>query len=157
MSIASHYEFETHWSFPAPQERVWAELVTPEDWPVWWRGAERVELLQAGHDVLGTGAIRRYCWRGRLPYQLRFDMRTVIVRPTSLIEGHATGELEGQGVWRLSHENGITHVRYDWRVEANKWWMRRLSWIARPLFRWNHDVVMRWGRQGLIRRLGISE
>lgn len=157
MSSNSDYEFVTHWSVRAPQDRVWSELMTPEEWPTWWRGVKKVELLQIGQDALGTGAIRRYCWRSRLPYQLCFVMQTVRVQPTTLIEGHATGELEGRGVWRLSHENGVTHIRYDWQVVANKWWMRRLSWLARPLFEWNHDVVMGWGLRGLRRRLGVEE
>jgi len=54
---------------------------------------------------------------------------------------------------QLSHADGVTQVRYDWRGVANKWWMRRLAWIARPLFEWNHDVVMDRGRVGLIRRV----
>lgn len=113
----------------------------------------RVELLQPGTDELGTGAVRKYTWRSRLPYQLTFSMQTIRVEPQTRIEGLATGELEGRGVWQLSHANGITHVRYDWQVVANKWWMRRLAWIARPLFEWNHDIVMEWGRQGMLRRL----
>jgi hypothetical protein len=47
----------------------------------------------------------------------------------------------------------MTHVRYDWQVVANKRWMRWLAPLARPLFAWNHDVVMDWGRIGLLRRV----
>jgi hypothetical protein len=32
--------------------------------------------------------------------------------------------------------------------------MNRLAPLARPVFGWNHDVVMRWGGEGLARRLG---
>lgn len=152
----SQYNFVTEWSIPAPLDRVWQELMSPEQWPAWWRGVDRVELLQPGRDSLGTGAVRRYTWRSRLPYRLSFTMTTTRITPQSQIEGQATGELEGQGIWYLSHSSGITHVRYDWRVVANKWWMRRLAWIARPLFEWNHDVVMDWGRQGLLRRVAES-
>jgi hypothetical protein len=130
--------------------------MTPDNWPDWWRGVLRVELLQSGVDELGTGAIRRHTWRSRLPYNLTFTMQTTRIEAMSLIEGVATGELEGRGVWKLSHAEGVTHVRFDWNVAANKWWMRRLAWIARPLFEWNHDVVMDWGRQGLLRQLAID-
>jgi len=34
--------------------------------------------------------------------------------------------------------------------------MNYLAPIARPLFKWNHDVVMGWGSEGLARRLGVS-
>jgi hypothetical protein len=33
--------------------------------------------------------------------------------------------------------------------------MNLLAPIARPLFKWNHDVVMHWGGEGLARRLGV--
>ena len=65
-------------------------------------------------------------------------------------------ELQGRGLWQLSTENGETIVRYDWNVETTKRWMILLSPIARPLFEWNHNVVMSWGAQGLAQRLGTS-
>jgi hypothetical protein len=59
-------------------------------------------------------------------------------------------------VWSLSFENGQTHVRYDWMVEATKAWMRVLAPLAKPMFAWNHGVVMDWGYEGLQRRLGLA-
>lgn len=128
----------------------------PQECPTWWRGVENVTLLQPGRDALGTGAVRRYVWKSRLPYRLAFTMETTKIVPQTLIEGEATGELEGFGRWQLSHAEGETHVRYDWQVVANKWWMKWLAPVARPLFEWNHDVVMDWGRQGLIRRVTVE-
>jgi hypothetical protein len=34
--------------------------------------------------------------------------------------------------------------------------MNLLAPIARPLFEWNHNVVMSWGAEGLEKRLGVS-
>jgi hypothetical protein len=34
--------------------------------------------------------------------------------------------------------------------------MNLLAPLARPIFRWNHDVVMDWGADGLARRLGVK-
>jgi len=45
-------------------------------------------------------------------------------------------------------------VIYDWRVRTTKRWMNLASPIARPIFKWNHDRVMRWGGEGLARHLG---
>lgn len=153
MSDGSHYDFVTHWEFAAPLARVWQCLMRPEEWPNWWRGVQQVETLKPGRDEWGLGAVRRYTWRSRLPYRLTFIMETTLVSPMNRIEGHATGELEGFGCWQLSHSAGITQVRYDWRVVANKWWMIWLAPVARPLFEWNHDVVMEWGREGLTKRI----
>ena len=61
---------------------------------------------------------------------------------------------EGRGLWRLSTDGSETIVRYDWSVETTKRWMNLLAPIARPLFEWNHNVVMSWGAKGLAERLG---
>lgn len=156
MPLGSYYQFVTRWEIPAPQERIWHELMHPDQWPTWWRGVESVELLRPGLDEHGTRALRRYTWRSRLPYRLSFVMETVRIEPQTLIEGHATGELEGTGCWRLSNSAGVTHVEYDWCVVTNKSWMRWLAPIARPIFEWNHDAVMEWGRQGLLHRVANS-
>jgi hypothetical protein len=34
--------------------------------------------------------------------------------------------------------------------------MNLLSPLARPLFKWNHDVVMGWGAEGLKKRLAAD-
>jgi uncharacterized protein YndB with AHSA1/START domain len=156
MSSASHYRFVTHWDIAAPQDRVWELLMTPDEWPTWWPGVEQVELLKPGAQPHGIGAVRQYTWKSRLPYRLTFVMETTRVEPQSVIEGQATGELQGRGSWHLSHADGVTHVRYDWDVVATKPWMRWLAPLARPLFAWNHDVVMRWGGEGLQRRAAAS-
>ena len=157
MSNDSQYSFVTTWKIPAPQEQVWNALLLPEQWPSWWRGVEKVELLKPGIDELGRGAVRRYTWKSRLPYRLVFVMETTRIEPQSHIEGHATGELQGFGCWHLENTNGVTHVRYDWQVVAKKRWMQWLAPIAKPLFDWNHDVVMEWGRLGLLHRLGVND
>src|SRR5262245_54198096 len=137
MIFDSRYEFVTEWHVRAPQERVWHELMSPEQWPTWWRGVEHVELLKPGVNALGLGAVRRYTWRSWLPYRLVFVMETTRVDPYTRIEGRATGELEGAGCWNLDRVGGMTHVRYDWQVMANKRWMQWLAPIAKPLFKWN--------------------
>jgi hypothetical protein len=147
------YEFVTTWRVKAPLDKVWNEIYHSERWPEWWRGVEKVIELKKGDD-LGVGSIRRYTWKSMLPYRLTFDMETVRVEPMSFIEGIARGELDGSGVWNLSKDGEYTTARYDWVVDTTKRWMNLITPIARPLFKWNHDVVMKWGAEGLARRLG---
>ena len=149
------YSFVTLWRFRSPLEPVWEMIYRSEDWPAWWRGVERVERVEPGGDA-GLGALQLYTWRSRLPYRLAFHMRLTRVEPLSLIEGEAVGELSGTGRWQLTHGAGVTGVRYDWNVRTTKPWMNLLAPFARPLFKWNHDVVMDWGADGLARKLGIE-
>ena len=72
----SDYAFVTRWSFQAPVEAVWQLLSEPEDWPRWWPGVEKVELLERGSDG-DVGTLRRFTWKSRLPYRLAFDMRSL--------------------------------------------------------------------------------
>ena len=148
------YRFLTTWVYDAPIERVWDALYDSERWPEWWRGVERVQVIEPG-DGDRVGELSRYTWKSRLPYRLSFDMRTTRVEPPHLVEGRAQGELTGEGRWRLfSGSNGTTAVTYEWVVETTERWMNVLAPVARPLFAWNHDVVMRQGGEGLARRLG---
>jgi hypothetical protein len=149
------YEFTTVWHLRAPQEQVWDLIFHSENWPQWWRGVEQVECLKAG-DEHHVGAVHRYTWKSKLPYRLVFQLETTRVEPCSVIEGHAIGELQGLGRWHLGNDGGITTVRYDWKVETTKRWMNLLAPLARPLFSWNHDVVMGWGGAGLAQQLGCE-
>jgi len=148
----SHYHFVTEWTFDAPIDAVWEELSHPERWPKWWPGVTKVELIEPG-DAAGLGAYRRFTFRSALPYKLRFKMRTTKLNRPQEMEGVADGELSGVGRWTLVSRGAETHVTYDWNIEATKAWMRWLAPIARPLFEWNHNVVMDWGREGLRQKL----
>jgi hypothetical protein len=150
--MSSDYAFVTEWSVEAPIHLVWKEINDANSWPTWWRGVVAVLLLEAG-DADGVGAYRRFTWRGRLPYTLTFNMRTTKVERPGIIEGVADGELTGFGRWQLTAHGTRTSVRYDWRVEATKPWMRIFAPVARPLFEWNHDLVMKWGLEGLKARV----
>ena len=147
------YRFLTTWIVDAPIERVWDVLAESERWPEWWRGVERVEVLERG-DEQRVGELSRYTWKSRLPYRLEFEMRTTRVDRPFLCEGRAKGELAGEGRWSLFEGGGKTAVTYAWVVETTNRWMNILAPLARPVFTWNHDWVMRRGGEGLARRVG---
>lgn len=89
-----------------------------------------------------------------MPYELEFDFTVRRRKAPQLMEGDAAGALSGWGCWRLYEQDGVTAVTYEWNVRTDKAWMNVLAPVARPAFRYNHDVVMRWGGEGLARRLG---
>ncbi len=148
----STYAFVTRWSFEAPIDAVWNEIHHPLDWPKWWKGVLSVEQLAPG-DADGLHSRYRFAMRSRLPYALRFDTEMTRVERPHVMQATSSGELVGTGLWTLTRSATGTDVRYDWNVEATKAWMRTFAPVARPIFAWNHDVIMRWGFEGLRRRL----
>lgn len=146
------YEFLTTWCLDAPIERVFDVLRDSRGYPRWWKGVESVVALADG-DPDGVGEASRFTWRSVLPYELSFDSRVTRVERPHLIEGTATGELEGTGTWRLYEGRGTAAV-YEWRVHTTRAWMNLLGPVARPAFVWNHDIVMRKGAEGIARELG---
>ena len=149
----AEYRFLTTWCLEAAIEPVWEVIHDSERWPQWWRGVERVVEISPG-DENGIGQVGRYTWKSRLPYELSFDVTTRRKERPHLLEGEASGELAGTGVWRLSEGAGLTTVLYEWDVRTTQPWMNLLAPLARPVFAWNHDWVMRRGGEGLARLLG---
>ena len=148
----SGYRFITVWKLRAPIDQVWQAIWQSEKWPSWWKGVLSVQTLRDGDEV-GIGSVRRYVWRSKLPYNLAFNMVLTRAEPPYRLEGNASGELEGTGVWELDEANGVTTVRYTWSVHTTRAWMNLLAPIARPVFEWNHDYVMANGAKGLAQLL----
>jgi len=147
-----NYALSTVWHIGAPLEHVWEAVYRLQHWPDWWRGALSVSELEKG-DAQGVGGLYHFVWRGRLPYTLGFACRVTRVEPLVALEGIASGELEGAGLWRFFRDGANSIVHYEWRVRTNKCWMELVAPFAHPLFRWNHDVLMREGGLGLSRLL----
>lgn len=153
--MATQYAFVTRWQFKAPLPDVWDAIYSSLEWPAWWKGVLAVTELEKG-DEGGIGSVRAYSWRSVLPYQLSFRMRLVEIETHKRMKGQAFGELEGEGEWFFTEKEGITHVEYHWMVFTNKAWMNYLSFMLKPAFQYNHDVVMRWGAQGLASKLNAE-
>jgi hypothetical protein len=146
----ARYNFTTRWHLRAPVEEVWKAIFEIDRWPEWWNGVESVVQLEAG-DLEHVGSLWRHIWKSALPYRLTFDMRVTRVEPHVTMAGCSVGELAGEGVWHLFRSEGGTLVRYEWRVATTGLAMNLLAPVARPLFAWNHDQVMRQGGEGLAR------
>ena len=146
------YRFVTIWYIEAPLETVCEAIYHSLNWPRWWRNVERVEELVPG-DAQGIGSVRRYTWRGRLPYRLTFDIRVIHIEPLAAIEGIASGDVEGKGRWSFTAEGAVTVVRYEWQVRTTPVWMNLLALFVRPFIKWNHNTVMQQGGEALARML----
>lgn len=149
----AEYAFLTAWLIAAPVQRVWDAIYEAERWPEWWGAVTHVEELRPGAED-GVGRVFAIGWRSRLPYVLEFHTTVTRIEPPYVMEGSAAGDLTGTGRWRLSEAQGATAVLYEWNVTTAKGWMNVVAPLARPIFRRNHDWVMRIGGEGLARTLG---
>lgn len=146
------YSFVTKWVIEASVEKLWDAIYESTQWPQWWKGVEDVVVIEKGAPN-GIDGIREYTWKSALPYQLSFRMKLVEREDNKLMRGIAFGELDGEGTWTFAEESGITTIHYYWNVHTNKKWMNWFSFILKPAFKYNHKVVMRWGAEGLAKKL----
>ena len=141
------YSFVTHWQLKAPLQEVWDALYNSMECPQWWRGVYSVTEIQK-NNAEGINGKRKYTWKSFLPYSLSFTLQLTEIEPLKRLKGIASGELEGTGEWFFSERNGIVHVQYNWDVVTHKKWMNKFSFLLRPIFSFNHNVVMHWGGKG---------
>ena len=78
------------------------------------------------------------------------------VQPPSELAAEVSGELAGTGRWTLSPSGDGTLVRCNWDIRTTRPWMNLVAPLARPVFSWNHDELMREGGRSLARQLGVD-
>ncbi len=147
------YSFLTTWILDAPRDDVWNAIYEIERWPEWWRGVRTRPEARGRRRRTAIGSLYRHEWRSVIPYPVRFETRITRIEPPHLIEADADGELAGAGRWRF-FGGRETAVTYEWNVRTTQLWMNLVAPIARPIFRWNHNVVMHQGGEGLAALLG---
>lgn len=140
------YVFVDEWDVDAPIEAVFDAVADARTYPAWWRPVY-IGVESGGPPAVGT--VTHQHFKGRLPYHLRTTSTVVHMQPPTSIEGTVDGDLSGRGVWTLSQRGGITHVRFDWHVNADRPLLRVLTPLLRPLFRWNHNWAIARAIEGL--------
>ena len=141
------FELTTTWVLDADRERVFEVVRDFAAWPEWWPGVERVEL---------DGEAMEQVWRSRLRYPVRFRAVVDTIEAPERITGRVEGALRGIGRCRLGEVPGGTQVDFELSVETTERWMNLVAPLARPVFVWNHDELMRRGGEGIARRLGVT-
>ena len=97
------YRLLTIWRIEAPLAAVYSAIQNSLGWPDWWPGVQKVEQVTAG-DADGIDNVRRYFWKGTLPYRIVFDIRATRIENLVAIEGTAEGDLDGIGRWHFSRQ-----------------------------------------------------
>lgn len=148
------YHFLTVWWTAAPTHQVWESLAAYATWPTWWRGIRSVEVLRNG-DKSGVGTILRQQWRSRVPYTLVFNLEMMRIESDRLLDGHASGDLEGSCRWTLTPLNDGTELQFAVDIRTSRWWMNLPVPFASKIVRASFETIMGWGREGLARTLGV--
>ncbi|MGV3466902.1 MAG: hypothetical protein ACO1OT_16620 [Heyndrickxia sp.] len=153
----AHYKFKTKWVFDASSgttvDQVWDALRSHE-YEQWWEGVT-AKVLEQG-DANGLGELRESFFKTRLPYTLSFQNRLIALQKPDLIQLEAYGELEGTGTYHITKADKLIEVIYLWDVVTTKRWMNIMAPIMKPMFKWNHDQVMKRGADGLAKHLNIK-
>ena len=140
------YVFVDEWDVNAPAEAVYHALADARTYPEWWTPVY-IDTETDGPPELGR--VSRQHFKGRLPYHLCTTSRITRYEPPHILEAEVEGDLRGRGLWTLTPLDGGTHVRFDWRVFADKPLLRILTPLLRPAFRWNHNWAIARAMEGL--------
>jgi uncharacterized protein YndB with AHSA1/START domain len=144
--VAREYVFVDEWDVDAPAETVFEALADARTYPEWWKPVY-LEAEADGPPELGRES--RQHFKGRLPYHLHTISRITEYEPPRKLAADVEGDLRGRGVWTLTPRDGLTHVRFDWHVYADRPLLRTLTPLLRPLFRWNHNWAISRAMAGL--------
>lgn len=130
--MAVSYSFSGSWHIPAPPPEVHAILVDLEHYPSWWPQVRAVASL-------GPDDARVLC-RSVLPYTLDLLLHAVDRSPERL-EVAISGDLAGSVRFSLGAEGSGTRLDLVQQVAVGGL-LGVVSYVGRPLLRWNHHRMM---------------
>lgn len=140
------YHFRNTWILPAPVRAVFNAVVDLENYPRWWRDVREVRKIDDDTAEL-------VC-RATLPYRLVLSMRRAEQdESTGRLRVWLGGDLEGSLAAHVTAGPAGTRLDITQEVRLAKPLLRAFSPVARPMFRLNHELMMRRGRRGLRARL----
>lgn len=141
------YCFTSQWLIEAEYRRAARAVEDVERWNEWWRGLEKLEILQSRRDHVGSMILGQWRTSG---YRLEIIIEITEHVPEKLLRFKASEDLVGEGSWIIRSKNEHqTEMQITWNVATTKAWMNLLAPILQPVFKWNHHRVMKRGEQGL--------
>lgn len=147
---SNSYQFTTHWQVRSTLQEVTDILGNAPDLVRWWPSVYLdVQELEPGDPETGVGKVVSLYTKGWLPYTLRWQFRVTENRSPYGFSLAAWGDFVGTGIWRFEQADELVHITYDWRVQADKPLLRRLSFLLKPIFSVNHQWAMRRGEESL--------
>jgi uncharacterized protein YndB with AHSA1/START domain len=148
-----NYYFCEDWTIAAPIERAWTAIRDLEAYPRWWKEFVEVKRL---NDLDGVGSQVSVHAKAALPYHMYFNLETAMEQRPRLALVKVWGDLNGEMRWQLEAEGSGTHLMFDESVRTGKLLLNVFAPLFKPLFAWNHRMMMASGEQGLRRYLAKS-
>ncbi len=146
---ANSYHFVTHWRVEGTCGEVADILGDPLALARWWPSVYlQVEQLAPGGPG-GVGTRAALLTKGWLPYSLAWEFEVTESRYPHGFTLKAAGDFVGRGEWTFTQNGSFVDVTYDWRLDAEKPLLRKLSFLIRPLFEANHRWAMARGEESL--------
>ena len=146
---ANQYQFLTQWHVAAPQELLYEILKEGKDYPRWWPDVYLEAKFTPSGRADHVGDRVEFFTKGWLPYRLHWTAEVVRHQQPEFIEITATGDFVGRGIWTFEQDGDFVNIVYDWKIQAEKPLLRRLSWLLKPIFSANHHWAMRKGEESL--------
>jgi hypothetical protein len=146
---AHHYYFREDWHIAAALPEVWWAISRVKTYTEWWKPVYQLAEPLDGDGEPRVGGRTELVARGFLPYTLRFRTETIALDPPQRIEFSASGDFVGRGCWTLRAEANGTVATLEWEPIVEKPGVKQLSFLLKPLFKWNHRWTMKWGERGL--------
>ena len=147
-----NYYFCEEWRVKAPVDRAWTAIRDLEAYPRWWKEFVEVRRL---NDLDGVGSQIAVHAKAVLPYHMYFTLETIVEERPRLAIVMVRGDLNGEMRWRLEPDGSGTHLVFDESVRTGKLVLNVFAPVFKPLFAWNHRVMMASGERGLRRYLGM--
>ena len=146
----------------APRASTTVALADPAGWPQWWPAWRPAQALHPG-DAGRARQRRRLAWWAGGPFHGEIELATLEALPPERLRLRSGGVpgarqalLQGECIWLLRSDAGLTQVTHVWRLDPgtgiSRW--QQLAWA--PLLRALHGRVMRASAVGLARHLGAA-
>ena len=142
MSDRNFYRFRSAWRLDAPRGDVYDALEELRRYPDWWPEIKRVTQIDDQTAEVACQAT--------LPYELVFvTTQERRDRDAGMLEARMVGDLDGFSRWTITDDGSGTLAVFDEEVVATKRLLQVLAPLARPVFKANHELMMRHGQRGL--------
>jgi len=141
------YAFVDEWDVRAPKQQVFDALADGRTYPEWWKP---VYIAVQADGPPKVGAVSKQHFKGKLPYHLHTTSEITEYDPPNRLVAEVDGDLRGRGIWTVTEGGeGVTHVRFDWTVFADRRLLKTLTPVLRPAFRANHNWAIQRAMEGL--------